>query len=161
MWEWEWGVCGGGGGGWSGGGGVCVGGRGRERERGRGGRGGGGRREGGEGGKIVAWSGVFGREEGDGEKCFVETEKTLSVLRLRDSGVSRDRDENMCSGKSCADLALWIIVWLGAETGLVFLDDQSQAIGCVVGYVLTHVDDMCCRRHSNSPVVCSCFDKRM
>ena len=35
--------------------------------------------------------------------------------------------------QSCADLALWIIVWLGAETGLLFFDDQGQAIGSVVG----------------------------
>ena len=33
-------------------------------------------------------------------------------------------------------------MWLGAETGLLFLDDQGQAIGSVAGYVLTHVDDM-------------------
>ena len=32
---------------------------------------------------------------------------------------------------SCADLVLWIIVWLGAETGLLLLDDQGQAIGHV------------------------------
>ena len=45
--------------------------------------------------------------------------------------------------QSCADLALWVVVWLGAETGLLFLDDQGQAIGSVAGYVLTpHVDDM-------------------
>ena len=44
--------------------------------------------------------------------------------------------------QSCADLALWVIVWLGTETGLLFLDDQGQAIGSVAGYVLTHVDDM-------------------
>ena len=31
---------------------------------------------------------------------------------------------------------------LGAETGLLFFDDQGQAIGSVVGYVLTQVDDM-------------------
>ena len=35
--------------------------------------------------------------------------------------------------QSCADLALWIIVWLGAETGLLFFDDQGQAIGSVAG----------------------------
>ena len=44
--------------------------------------------------------------------------------------------------QSCADLALWIIVWLGDETGLVLFDDQGQAIGSVLGCVLTHVDDM-------------------
>ena len=33
-------------------------------------------------------------------------------------------------------------MWLGAESGLLFLDDQGQAIGIVVGDVLTHVDDM-------------------
>ena len=33
-------------------------------------------------------------------------------------------------------------MWLGAETGLLFLDDQGQAIGSVVGHVLAHVDDM-------------------
>ena len=43
---------------------------------------------------------------------------------------------------SCADLALWIIVWLGAETSLLVLNDQGQAIGSVAGCVLTHVDDM-------------------
>ena len=48
--------------------------------------------------------------------------------------------------QSCADLALWIIVWLGAETGLLFLDDQCQAIRGVAGYVLTHVDDMLAAR---------------
>ena len=44
--------------------------------------------------------------------------------------------------QSCADLALWIIVCLGAETGLLFLDDLRQAIGSVAGNVLTQVDDM-------------------
>ena len=44
--------------------------------------------------------------------------------------------------RSCSDPALWIIVWLGAETGLVFFYDQGQAIGSVLGCVLTHVDDM-------------------
>ena len=42
----------------------------------------------------------------------------------------------------CADLAIWIFVCLGGETGLLLHDDQGQAIGSVVGYVLTHVDDM-------------------
>ena len=46
--------------------------------------------------------------------------------------------------QSCADLALWIIVWLGADTDRIgfFFFDQGQAIGSVVGCVLTHVDDM-------------------
>ena len=37
-------------------------------------------------------------------------------------------------------------MWLGAETGLLFLDDQCQAIRGVAGYVLTHVDDMLAAR---------------
>ena len=44
--------------------------------------------------------------------------------------------------QSCADLALWIVVCLGVETSLLLRDDQGHAIGSVVGYVLTHVDDM-------------------
>ena len=43
--------------------------------------------------------------------------------------------------QSCADLALWVVVCLGVETGLLLRDDQGHAIGSVVGYVLTHVDD--------------------
>ena len=44
--------------------------------------------------------------------------------------------------QSCADLALWIIVCLGVETGLLLRDDLGHAIGSVVGYVLAHVDDL-------------------
>ena len=44
--------------------------------------------------------------------------------------------------QSCADLALWIIVCLSVETGLLLRDDLGHAIGSVVGHVLTHVDDM-------------------
>ena len=44
--------------------------------------------------------------------------------------------------QSCADLALWIVVCLRVETSLLLRDDQGHAIGSVVGYVLTHVDDM-------------------
>ena len=42
--------------------------------------------------------------------------------------------------QSCADLALWIVVCLGVETGLLLRDDQG--IGSVVVSVLTHIDDM-------------------
>ena len=49
--------------------------------------------------------------------------------------------------QSCADLALWIIVCLGVETGLLLRDDLVHAIGSVVGYVLTHVDDMLAAGH--------------
>ena len=41
--------------------------------------------------------------------------ETLSLLRW--SCVSKD--ENLCLDDLVADPALWIIVWLGAETGLV------------------------------------------
>ena len=33
-------------------------------------------------------------------------------------------------------------MWLGAETPLLFISVQGQALGSVVGHVLTHVDDM-------------------
>ena len=41
--------------------------------------------------------------------------------------------------QSCADLALWIITWRGAQTGLSFCDDHDNVIGSVLGYVLTLV----------------------
>ena len=47
--------------------------------------------------------------------------------------------------QSCAEFLLWMILWFCAETGSFFLDDQSQAVGSVVGYVLTRVHVLAAR----------------
>ena len=76
----------------------------------------------------------------------------MGFVQLRGSGVSREmlltalvmchEGKDYILKQSCADLALWIVVCLGVETGLLLRDDHGHAMVSVVGYVLTHVDDM-------------------
>ena len=79
------------------------------------------------------------------ERGFVETQEGSQRASFSSKTLGLTRDAVLAAlvmclegreyvlRQSCADLALWIIVWLGAETGLLFFDDQGQAIGSVVG----------------------------
>ena len=63
------------------------------------------------------------------QSCHVDCRYVWMVLERKRCMCLEGR-ENILK-PSCADLVLWIIVWLGAESGQLFVDDQGQALGHV------------------------------